>query len=202
MNKAKIRLSPKEMSLVNNPGIILTKNKIIKKARLLLELLQEEMVDHQKKYLSNLPPEIINTQPKISRGENYEGLPYLILDYPRYFNKENILAIRTMLWWGNFFSITLHLSGKYKTLYQPKIIASYPSLKKEKYFICINNTEWEHHFEKKNYVILNKLTRSEYSNQISKGSFIKLAQKIPLEKWDDAQMVLLSHYKKLVGLLV
>lgn len=201
MNKAKIRLSPKEMGLVSNPGIILTKNKIIKKAKLLLEMLQQQMVDHQKKYLPCLPPEITKIQPKISRGENYEGLPYLILDYPRYFNKENILAIRTMFWWGSFFSITLHLSGKYKKLYQAKIIACYQSLKKEKYFVCINKTEWEHHFEKENYIMLNKLTGSGFRNQISNRSFIKLAQKIPLQKWDEAQTVLFSHFKKLVEML-
>ena len=32
---------------------------------------------------------------------------------PAVFSKENIFAIRTMFWWGNFFSISLHVSGKY-----------------------------------------------------------------------------------------
>jgi len=32
--------------------------------------------------------------PKISKGENYEGLPWVILDFPRYFDKENVFAIR------------------------------------------------------------------------------------------------------------
>jgi hypothetical protein len=51
---------------------------------------------------------------KISRGENYQLLPYIILDYPSYFSRNNIFAVRTMFWWGNFFSITLHLSGDHK----------------------------------------------------------------------------------------
>ena len=54
---------------------------------------------------------IVQSTPKIAKGENYLQLPYVLLDYPRCFDKENIFAIRTMFWWGNFFSITLHLSG-------------------------------------------------------------------------------------------
>ena len=69
----------------------------------------------------------LNSSPKISKGENYKGLPWLVLDYPRYFNKEDIFAIRTLFWWGNFFSITLHISGKYKMRYEKKIIDSFES---------------------------------------------------------------------------
>ena len=65
----------------------------------------------------NLPEEVLIQSPKISRGENYNGLPYVMLDYPRCFGKEDVFAMRTMFWWGNFFSITWHLKGKYSKEY-------------------------------------------------------------------------------------
>ena len=37
-----------------------------------------------------------------------------MLDYPALFKKDEIFALRTMFWWGNFMSITLLLSGGYK----------------------------------------------------------------------------------------
>ena len=94
--------------------------------------------------------------PKISKGENYKGLPYLVLDYPRYFGKDDHFAIRSMFWWGNFFSITLHLSGIYKKMYENKIEASFTLLKEESFFIGISDDQWEHHFETSNYLPLEK----------------------------------------------
>ena len=58
-----------------------------------------------------LPEAVIQSSPKITRGENYQLLPYVILDYPRCFQKEQVFAIRTMFWWGKGISITLHVSG-------------------------------------------------------------------------------------------
>ena len=48
---------------------------------------------------------------KISRGENYRGLPYLILDYPAYFSQKDIFAFRTMFWWGHFFQCRTTSTG-------------------------------------------------------------------------------------------
>lgn len=198
MNKAKIRLSPNEMELVTNAEIILTKNRIIEKTKLLLESVQEEMISYIKTRTHPLPGEIIEIPPKISKGENYNGLPYLILDYPRYFEKENACAIRTMFWWGHFFSITLHLSGKYKKMFQQKIISSYASFAKENYFICTNKDEWEHHFEETNYSLITKIDEPGFKESIQKNTFIKMAYKIRLSEWETAPEIILQNFEKII----
>jgi hypothetical protein len=200
MNKAKIRLSKKEQQMVQDTDLILTKNQIMQKARLLLEHLQQDFLSLLKYDHNPLPDEVSASVPKISKGENYLGLPYLILDYPRCFIKENILGIRTMFWWGNFFSITLHLSGKYKTWYENKIISSFPLLKKEKYFISIHENEWEHHFEKSNYARIDLLNKVAFEKNVLKFSFLKIANKIPVAKWDEAAEKLTHHFKILIGI--
>lgn len=201
MIKAKITLSAKEMQLANNASVILTKNSIIHKTKMLLEVLQDEMLkclDEKKEFF---PKEIMQFTPKISKGENYKGLPYLILDYPRHFNKENIFAIRTLFWWGNFFSCTLHISGKYKNAYREKIISSYPLLKKEKYFICIDKNEWEHHFEQGNFTPLNKISSSLFEKTIKTNSFIKLSKKIPVTEWKKATSILFTCFQFYIEML-
>lgn len=193
MNEAKIRLSAKEAELVLNADWILTKNEILKKAKHLLEALMEE----QQKFIrscKHLPAEIVAIPAKISKGENYKGLPYLVLDHPRHFDKENIFAIRTMFWWGNFFSITLHLSGQYKKNYEQKISSSYPVLKEQGIYCCVNDDQWEHHFEKENYIIVNELPDTAFRKIISESSFIKLAKRISLQEWDKAPQKLLSDF--------
>ena len=113
MDRTKIRLSQEEEELVATADWILTKNRVIQKINQLLSNVQTS----QQQFLqtcTTLEKEVLASSPKISKGENYKGLPWLVLDYPRSFNKEEVFAIRTLFWWGNFFSVTLHLSGKYK----------------------------------------------------------------------------------------
>ena len=196
-DQTKIQLSTYEMELVNNADVILTKNAIMQKARLLLENLQQLQQEYIQSHHKKLPAEVLVPSPKISKGENYKGLPYLVLDHPRYFDKDNIFAIRTMFWWGNFFSITLHLSGQYKKKMEKKIIVSQPLLIKNNFYICTQDNEWEHHFETDNYIPVSKLNKLIFEKQIRGKSFIKLAQKISLKHWNDMEKILISNYQQI-----
>jgi hypothetical protein len=198
MYKAKIRLSPEEAALITRADWILTKNNVIQKTNQLLGNLQTEQNVLLQSFFSVFPSEIINSSPKISKGENYKGLPYLVLDYPRYFNKEDVFAIRTLFWWGNFFSVTLHISGTYKKIYTEKIIRSFELLRANDFFVCINEDAWEHHFETNNYQPLHTLTTSSFEEMISQKPFIKLSKKIPLEQWNDAEKNLLEIFSQLI----
>jgi hypothetical protein len=196
-DQTKIQLSSYEMELVNNADVILTKNTIMQKARLLLENLQSLQQENIQSHRKKLPAEVFIPSPKISKGENYKGLPYFVLDHPRYFDKDNIFAIRTMFWWGNFFSITLHLSGQYKKKMEKKIISSHLLLVKNDFYICTQDNEWEHHFETDNYIPVSKLNKNTFETLIQKKPFIKLAQKISLNHWNDMRKILISKYQQI-----
>jgi len=199
MDKAKIRLSSKEMELVTNADWILTKNTIIEKAKNLFGELQEMMTEDLGRVLTH---NYTKVPPKISKGENYRGLPYLILDYPRLFEKENIFAIRTMFWWGNFFSITLHMAGSYKKQDEEKCIQAYPVFRDNDFFICINKEQWEHHFDPSNYALVKNLSQMEWKKIISENSFIKIANKHPLHHWNDAVSKLAVDFKVLTDVIL
>src|SRR6185369_7340402 len=92
-----------------------------------------------------LPAIVSASNPKISRGENYRALPYVMLDYPRHFTKESTLAIRTLFWWGNFFSISLHLSGRCKKNAAAVLKINFATLRQEGYWVCISADPWHHH---------------------------------------------------------
>ncbi|MEP7374811.1 MAG: hypothetical protein ABI675_15550 [Chitinophagaceae bacterium] len=200
MDATKIRLSSEEETLVATADWILTKNRVIQKINLLLsdvQISQQQLLEPG----ALVRDEILTYSPKISKGENYKGLPWLVLDYPRYFSKGEVFAIRTLFWWGNFFSITLHLSGNYKTKYEKKIIDSFESLKGENFSVCINEDQWEHHFETTNYLPVHDLNGSQFREIIVKRSFIKLAKKIPLEQWNEVEKKLLEIFSQLINTL-
>lgn len=201
MNETKIRLSPKEAELIVNADWILTKNEIIKKVNQMLGKLAEEQQIVLGLIRQQLPVEVLTLSPKISRGENYKGLPYLMLDYPRCFDKENVFAIRTMFWWGNHFSTTLHLAGRFKKAYEGAIVSACQLLKENNFYYCINDNPWEHHFEKTNYSPLEEWSDVAFKKIILERNFIKLSKKIPVQNWDDAPGQLMSDFRFLAEII-
>lgn len=186
---ANVKLSLAEMELVNNAEWILTKNRIIEKVYALFGHLSEQYKTHASN--AGIPEEVLKQSPKISRGEFYEGLPWVMLDYPRYFKEENFFAIRTFFWWGNFFSITLQLKGRY----QQYFALLYPFLQQEEWFVCVNEAEWQHHFGANNYCPLSAITLTEAMEL----PFIKLAKKLNLSEWESAEKKLADAFHQLIS---
>ena len=201
MELPKIQLSSAEAELMKNADIILTKNTVLQKIRGLLEdvqLLQSAYVLELD--IQTTDPFFIS--PKISKGENYEGLPYIILDYPRMTLNKNFFLARTMFWWGHYFSSTLHLSGNYKNQFKEKIKTSYPLL--QQFFIAVNTDQWVHHFEESNYKQIGLLSREDFHHHCDDFEHIKIAAKCPLDKWQEASGELFANWKlllKLCGLI-
>lgn len=196
MEGSKIQLSSTELDLVCNAEIILTKNTIIRKTISLFEEIQEIVVQETKPGAGPF-----SISPKISKGENYLGLPYVVLDYPRHSAENNLCFIRTMFWWGHYFSSTLQLSGTYKQLFAEKLTAAYHLLSSNHYFIGINTDPWHHHFEETNYTRIDSLSPKAFEAALYEQPHIKIAAKWPLEKWNLAATSLLNSWKLLAGLI-
>lgn len=148
-----------------------------------------------------LPEPATQTSPKISKGEKYEGLPWVMLDYPRLFGREDTWAIRTFFWWGHFFSITLHLRGSWKKQYENSVRKHWSLLKEHAFYICIADDEWQHHFGKSNYLPLHQLDDHSINELLSGNDFCKLSAKISLEHWAVANEKLVQLYQVLLQAL-
>lgn len=182
-NDANLQLSPAEMELVLNADWLLTKNTIIDKVYALMGDVAEQV-------RGDLGP-----SPKISRGENYWGLPWVMLDYPRLFGKEDTFAVRVFFWWGHFFSITLHLKGEYLLKHKAGILQHLSLLEKNEFHVCISNDEWRHEFTADNYVPVQEAGYTTLSAILNAGSFCKLSVKISLEEWSRVKSVLYEMYE-------
>ncbi len=199
--ETKITLSERELNLVCNTEWILTKHIIIEKVYQLFGTTANSMQDFINYYPNILPMVIRESNAKISRGENYRQLPYVMLDYPRYFTKDSTLAIRTFFWWGNFFSITLQLSGGYKDKLLPVLTKSFSYLQSRDYWLCVHADPWHHHFDEDNYVSLKNFTENEFLSTINCEPFLKIAKKLPLEQWDTATIFIENSFKEIIELL-
>jgi hypothetical protein len=188
------QLTSYEQSLVNDQQLILTKNIILGKVVALLANVSEVYSS----YINvKTPSEIFKIPSKIARGENYNGLPYVILDYPRNFAKTDMLAIRSFFWWGNYFSIFLMIAGEYKMKIEEKLIVALQSGQLDDWYIQLDDDKWNHYIESTNYQLVANCNFTNFSD----FTFIKLAKKIPLHQWDQAKSFYEENFKFLAEMI-
>lgn len=140
-------------------------------------------------YSDRIPAAALQKRGKISRGENYLGLPYLVLDHPAVFGKDGVFAFRTMMWWGHPFSCTFHISGKYLTKLHPGFSGFAGSLINQNVFACINENQWIHHQEQSNYIPFKDFTKlhGDWNFFAESKGFLKAAIQIPITKSDELE---------------
>lgn len=88
------------------------------------------------------------TPPKVTRGENYLDMPYVVLDVPQLKQQEISDKLRIMFWWGHYISL--------------------------QYFIYMNADTAAnlHHYRQYPYTILN--SEDLYNNDLCSHDFIPL----------------------------
>lgn len=188
MDRAKIALSEQEHRLMMDPSVILTKNRVMAKVYELFGWCSQSAVA-----MYTLPPEVAVIMPKIARGEAYKELPYVMLDYPRYFTTKDVLAIRNFFWWGNYVSITLHLKGKYIQLYKHALERHLEELGEQGFSVAVSADEWDHDLNGPGYMMVKDMGEVERKTLWSRP-FIKFSLPFSLERWDDLPQQLQEAY--------
>ncbi|HRE50151.1 MAG TPA: hypothetical protein PK339_01930 [Flavitalea sp.] len=197
MKEAKITLSAEELAIAQNADWLLTKNAIIEKVYHLFGLMSETLKAYEGNASFSSFPELFLASPKIARGENYRGLPYVMLDYPRRFGKEDIFAVRTMFWWGNFFSVTLHLKGKYKKHFLPVLLKNMERLAAMDFMAATDEDEWRHDLLPEHYKKLAGLDAATCARVLGEKAYCKLTASIPLDQWNRLNASLPAYYREL-----
>ena len=127
------------------------------------------------------------TRGKIFRGENYKGFPYTLMDYPRAFSKTGVFAVRTMCWWGNEFSFTLHLQGAGLLPYAARMEERLAQLNGTDVWCSVAADPWQYEFQSTNYRLLDTIDISEFAAKVRQKDFLKIAYRIPLEDFNSLE---------------
>lgn len=62
--------------------------------------------------ISYWPAGTLSASAKISKGEYLEGLPYMVLDFPRALKGSSKMLFRTLFWWGKGWSCIGYMEGE------------------------------------------------------------------------------------------
>jgi hypothetical protein len=138
---------------------------------------------------------------KISKGENYKGLPYFVLDFPKLFNTENIFAFRVMLWWGNYWSVHLHLSGTSWQLYRTAVYQNIGKIAGENFYLNTSDEEWNYEMNESNFLPINEANIEAIKDRIQSLGYLRLSAKTAIspqlpDKW------IFEHYTQLMQLVL
>jgi hypothetical protein len=174
------KFTTQELDLASDPTVLLIKYRMMEKVWDFLEEMQGEIRQQLRPLNGRLPKELNITHGKISKGENYKRLPYMMLDFPAFFTKEDILAFRIMFYWGHFISATFHLQGRFLKEFGNLLIDNFKNAKN--IYFCVNSSPWEYHYKSNNYVLLNELSSHEVDDHLQNTNFIKLSIKFPVEE--------------------
>lgn len=194
------RLTDQEFTYLCDQQFLLSKLEISKKMEGLLGEVEKKLYTIIPEY--SWPAGVLVRAGKLSKGENYLGLPYFILDYPRRFDKEHVFAFRTMFWWGNFFSATLHLAGKYLDMSKDALDANLEHLSASDAYICVNDTPWEYHYQSDNYQKINELNINQLRTTLASRPFLKLSQRWELERYIELPVLVPAAFQELLSWLL
>jgi hypothetical protein len=197
-----VSLTAEEQALVVNAEWLHLKNSVLQKVMTLMGQLQLALQAHPVTSIFPFPGPTLQGGGKISRGERYKELPYIILDYPRFFSKDNIFAFRTMFWWGHYFIATLHLAGEEKERFSNAIAGAWQQLAEHQFQVYLQEDPWEHDLEDENYKLISAIPVLEFKQLIARRPFIKLAKPYSFEEWGKIVPEVVRDYALLLQVLV
>lgn len=195
MEASKVILSEAEHRLISDVDVILTKNSSLEKIGMLFSRLSG-IYQQNCLPLKDAWPSIFDTWPKISKGEKHHGLPWLMLDYPRCFDKQKgQLAIRTFFWWGNYFSIQLQVSGIYMMPFF-EVLPQW-SVNNNGWYKGFTDDAWDLQLPNQKWLDINF---SSTNLMLNEDKVLKLAKKIPIDDWLNLEKIFTEDYAALVSL--
>jgi hypothetical protein len=180
MENSKVTLSPQEWALVQDPEVILTKNSVIEKVYGLFGQVAESYVKITQELPGAQQGQWLQAAPKISRGEKYKELPWVMLDYPRYYTDDDTRAMRHFFGWGSGFGIHLILQGASRDRWCSRAEHWIQSARPG-WMLDFSDDPWQHHPDTQRCRPLNSLQPHE----VMQLPFIKYSCWQPLSDWND-----------------
>ncbi len=182
-----IPLTAAELDVLGNAEYYIIKQSVTKKVQQQFHVLKSHLEKEIEGCKDTIPDEADCTTGRIFRGENYKGFPYIVLDYPRLFNKNDVYAFRTMCWFGHHFSHTIHLSGKPLESRREAIQQKIHLLQGKGFYYCVHTSPWEYYYDADNYRSLDDLLNEDPAalrKDILEKDFIKLSRRLEIKDWE------------------
>jgi hypothetical protein len=174
MQKSTNKLTKHELDFASTVEYPLIKQNVVHKVGLLMDDTGQKLNRlFRENHLIDL------AQHKITRGERYKEMPYVVMDFPQIKGPDFNIVLRTMFWWGHYF--TCNLIIKTSLLDLEKTAKNIRKLKKTK--ILTGSNLWEQELETDDYKKVSDLSKKEILRLLEDSEYLKLSGKISLREY-------------------
>lgn len=190
MQNSSFKLTNKEFELILDTKYPLLKKNAIDKIHLHLRELGEQLS------LNTLVTSNLYSRSfKISKGENYMLLPYMVLDLPKIEGNNFPILCRTMFWWGKYFSFNVFIR---KDAYDMATFENkLRNIKPSGIFILLNDKPWQQDMDSDDYKEV-----SDWSEKINiEGAYLKLSMKHPIADMETLSEKATYYYSLILSCL-
>ncbi|MEZ5013846.1 MAG: hypothetical protein R2794_06100 [Chitinophagales bacterium] len=123
----------------------------------------------------DFPEQAVWTSAKLSQGENYNGYPWVVLDFPRMQPGEHSCAWRLMFWYGHYFSLHFVATGNHAREIARRITQNMRKVTESSILFSTHTDPWMHDLGDASFHPLNKLEAEAVYAQVHAHGFIKLS---------------------------
>lgn len=181
--------SAEELSIIHNTDFFRLKSTVTQKFyQLFGELIKEIKLENRLSEF-DFPKGMDITNGKITKGENYLGLPYVVADFPKIFNQQGVFTFRMWFWWGNYISFTWHISGTYLDKQGAFLISKFNDFQQAGFLIFIGNDQWQQDITENSYLDLKTVTKVDFEKLVLERQYFKLCKKVKLSNIENASRI-------------
>ena len=138
---------------------------------------------------------------KVSRGENLEEMPYLVLDCPSVFDKTNIFTCRAIFWWGHFFGFHWLLTGDFLSAFQMKCVENLELITHNNGWLSIAKDPWDHNIGGSGYQKSESMKPEEWKKVIENKGYLKISWPLPLERYSELDSFIFRQLDVVISIL-
>jgi len=189
--KSTINLTNNQLNLISDTNYPIEKLKALQNIKLLLQQTADCIMQH-----NECKPFIFGVAAKLTHGENYLQLPYIIIDIPQLTSNKPHLNARVMFWWGNYFACQYFINQK--ILYQFNLHDFIKHMADDAVFITDNL--WDNNIHSASWL---KTTANETQKQeqFLQADIIKICAIMPILAYKNLPHFALNFYLKIFSWL-
>lgn len=186
-----VKLSAQEIELLSSNSFFEILKKVDGNLNSLLYSVQQGVLSYWKNNPRlKLPEEASHIPGKISKGYNYKGFPYQVMDFPSIFRKEDSFSFRVFCWYGNYFSANLLVTGTYVNQWKAKLL----KLNSEETFLLMDADIWESDVSDRNKLSFIPENKSQIEAFLEKNESIRLFRLFNMQKVNQAEELIVNTF--------
>jgi hypothetical protein len=195
VRKSAIKLTKTEFEFASSEQYPLIKQTVIHK----MTMAFGELGTQLRETLPVSSPLFANASSKITKGENYQGMPWVVVDIPKIAGRDFEVLYRTMFWWGRYFSLNALLSTNAFDLSNLPQWHADPALHNA--LLYTGDDIWQQNLDDPGFVPLKNIDAEQAATLRQSKPHIRISRKLSFSAINELEETALEFYAS-VGMAI